>query len=250
MTNPIFLIPVEETIRSSWDRVSGSKKSFWAAIGLSFLIAFGIGLIAGFISNFSDILAAIINIIGQVISTLISMGLVYMGIRRAKDIPIEFKQMFYAFNLNIALRILGVYAIQFLIFFPLTLFFLFVPMLIFGTAIGDTFTSGLNFANFLLVSWGVFGLLIALYLTLRMLLSMAFVLDMNTSSWEAVKMSFRVTSKNELRLLAIVVIQLLALMVGGLLLGIGLIWTMPFSLIVYGMTYKKLRSIYETVSNK
>jgi uncharacterized membrane protein len=64
-------------------------------------------------------------------------------------------------------------------------------------------------------------------------------------------MSFRVSFGNELRLLTILVIQLIALMVGGLLLGIGLIWAMPFSLIAYGMTYKKIRAMYyETFSQQ
>lgn len=235
-----YLLPVSETIQAAWEKVGGSKKSFWAAIGVSILIAFGIGLVAGLLSNISDLLAGLVNFIGQIISTLISMGILYMGIQRAKNAPINYKQMFYAFESPIAIRIIGVYVIQFLIFFPLTLLFIFVPMVIFGNALGDTFSSGLNAANFFLVSWILLGVLISLYITLRLLLSMAFVLDQKSTSWTAIKQSYFASRGNEWRLLAILFFQILTILIGGLLLGIGLIWAIPYTMILYGLTYKNL----------
>jgi len=236
-----YLLPVKETIRSAWDKLYGAKTTFWIAIVISFLIAFGIGLLAGITSSFSDFLTGLINLISQLVSMLISMGLLYIGIQRAKNAPINFKQMFYAFNFPIALRIIGVYAIQFLIFFPLTLLFILIPMIIFGTAMGDAISSGLTLPKVGFIIWGLIGFIITVYLTLRMVLSMGFVLETGVNSWQAIKMSFTVTKHNEWRLLLILIFQIAALIIGAIPLGIGLIWTLPLTLIIYGEVYQRLR---------
>lgn len=240
MEKPAFLLPVEETISASWGRVSGAKGSIWAAIGITFAIVFAIGFITGFIGSLSNILGAIFNLVGQIISTLLQLGLLYLGIQRAKNAPINFRQVFRGFEKPIALRVIGVYVIQFLIFLPLVIIFMLVPILIFGEDLGEVFTSGLTPQNIMLVSWCVLGGLIGLFITLRLILSMGFVLDMGADPWPAIKMSYEATRGNFFRLLAIFLFQIVVFILGAIPLGIGLIWVLPLVVIVYGMVYKNL----------
>jgi hypothetical protein len=219
MANTPYLLPVEDTIRSSWGKVKGSKASFWAALAISILISIGFGLITGVLSNISEFLSNLVGLIGQFINTLISMGIL-----RAKNAPINFKQMFYAFNKSLAIKVILLYLLQMLIFLPLVLIFIFVPMMVFGTAIGDTLSSGFSLGNFMLASWIVLGILVGIYLMLRLLLSMGFILDKGVGPWSAIKMSFTASKNNELRLFAIVAFQILAIIIGAIPFGIGLIW--------------------------
>jgi hypothetical protein len=235
-----YLLPIGDTVSSAWDKVKGSKKTFWAAIGITVLIGFAIGFISGLLSNYSDIAAGIVNFIGQVVTTLLQMGLLYLGILRGRDAPINFKMMFRAFETPIILRIIGVYIIQFLIFLPVSIIFVFLPIIVYGGEIGNVLSSGLTLSNFLLIAWFVIGALVAIFITLRLMLSMGFVVDQGVNSWSAVKKSFKATRCNELRLLGILVFQIVMIILGVIPLLIGLIWTLPFVLIIYGVTYRKL----------
>lgn len=240
MMNMNGALPVGETLGRAWDKVRGAKKPFWAAIGLTLLIGFGIGFLSGLLSHVSDMLSLLCNLAGQLVNTLLQMGLLYMGIQRAKDLPINFRQVFRAFDLPIAARVIGVYLIQFLIFLPITFVFIVLPMIFLGGDIAMILSSGASLASFLLVSWYLIGVLACIYLTLRMFISMGFVLETGMNSWQAVKQSFAATRHHELSLLAIVLFQILAIIIGALPVLLGLIWTLPFALIIFGMVYKNL----------
>ena len=69
---------------------------------------------------------------------------------------------------------------------------------------------------------------------------MGFVVDQGTNSWQAVKNSFRVTRGNTFRVFIMVVCQLLSMFVGVLLFLFGLIWAIPFAILIYGEVYKRL----------
>ena len=69
---------------------------------------------------------------------------------------------------------------------------------------------------------------------------MAFVLDKKANPWQALKLSFRATRSNYWPLLGLVMVEFGIVIASALSLGIGLIWTAPLLLILYGMVYKKL----------
>jgi uncharacterized membrane protein len=161
---------------------------------------------------------------------------------RARDEPIHYKQIFRGFEQPIALRIIGVYVLQCLIFLPLMMLGVILPIAIYGEAINNTINSGISFSSFLIVSWFLLSIIITIYLAIRMMFSMAFVVDQGTDPWPAIKKSFQITRCNELPLLAILICQIAIFLISGLALLIGLIWTLPLILIIYGMAYNKLRN--------
>ena len=45
MPNTTYVLPINETLATAWHKVKGAKGSVWAALGIIFLIGFGLGLI-------------------------------------------------------------------------------------------------------------------------------------------------------------------------------------------------------------
>lgn len=240
MQNTPYLLPIKETIVSGWEKVSGAKGTVWAVLGISLLIGFGIGIVAGLASILSEYLSMAVNFAGQLVTTLLQIGLLYIGIRRGRNEDITYKQVFRAFEQPIALRIIGVYALQFLIYLPLMILFMILPMLYFGPDLSAAFTSGLTPPTLILVAWSLIGGLAFLYITLRIVLSMGLVIDKGVNPWPAIKMSFAATRDNVGRIFVLLLFQMLILIAAALTLGIGLIWMIPYSLTIYGTAYNKL----------
>jgi hypothetical protein len=240
MTHATYLLPVGETISASWDKVKGAKSTFWAVVVFSIVIAFGIGILSAIAGNFSLGFGMLISFIGQLVNVLIQVGLLYIGIQRAKNLPITYKQMFYAFELSRAGKVIGVYLLQFLVLLPVVLLFALLPVLILGPAINTVFVSGVNGTNILLTSWTLIGIIIGLYLSIRMILSLGFILDKNVNAWVAIQLSFDATRNNEFRLICLFIFQIIILMLAAIPFGIGLIWALPLVFIVYGMTYNNM----------
>src|SRR5207249_4547579 len=147
-------------------------------------------LIAEIIGKFSTILGSLINIISIIIYMLLELGLVYIGIQRAKNVSINFKQVFRAFEFPIILRVIGVYFLIAVILISIDVFF-FIPIFILVGTSSNVLTSGFNIANFFFVSWLLIAIIAIIYISIRMMLSIAFVLDRGTNSWSAIKMSFK-----------------------------------------------------------
>ena len=94
MTDNNYLLPVWDLVGYSWKKVSGSKGTFWAFIGICILIMLGFLLV----QKLAHPISHLIIFIGQIISYLLQMGLIYLGIRRAQDLPISYPMGFRAFE--------------------------------------------------------------------------------------------------------------------------------------------------------
>ncbi len=229
----LYVLPVGETLGNAWDKVKGSKKSFWAAFIILFIIAFGIGILQGIAKGMSPGLGFIVGIVGQIIIFLMQIGLLYIGIQRAFDLPITYTQLFRAFDGAIALRAIGLYILQVIIFIP-PFIAIFIGVFLGAATRGSTLGS---IISVLLCLIGTIGLI---YLSIRMMMGMALILDKGLNPWKAVKASFHITRSNFWSLLGILFLQFLIVFISLIPMGIGSIWTMPFMFILYGVMYKKL----------
>lgn len=224
-------LPVWDTIKAAWDKVSGFKSSFWAALGLIFVIMFAIGVLEG-ITERVMFISGLLGIIGSVLGYFLQMGLIYMGIARAKDSPISYKLVFSTFNMQIALYLIGLYILQTLIFIiPFIIgaagFFLCMAGNVFATSIGT-----------LLI---IASIICTIVIAVRLSLAMAYVLDTLSAPLAAIKSSIAATEGNFWNLVGIYLLQLIILFVSMLLI-IGWIWSLPLMFICYGMIYKTLRA--------
>lgn len=231
MTEPSYLLPVWETISIAWEKVKGTKASIWAALILIFLIIGGLAILSVTAKHFLPSLSVAIDIITQVISFLLQMGMLYIGIQRAFDLPVSYTQMFRALQPAIAIRLIGVYLLETLLLIPfMAISFGGYGILVYTQSSSIIISAILMFIGFI----GIF------YLAFRLSLCIAFVLDKGSNPWQAIKQSYASTRSNIWRIVAVLIIETIILIISVIPLGIGLIWSLPFAAILYGVVYKNL----------
>jgi len=233
MLKEMYEIPVWDTITTALDKVYGAKTTFWIALLIFFPIMFGLGFMQGALENYSDWMPGAIKVIANVIGYFMQMGIMYIGIKRALDAPINYRQVFRAFEAEIAAKIVILYVFQMLIFLPVIIFLILVSLL---TSYIPSLTPVVPILLFVL------GGAVFVYLSIRMLISNALVLDKATPPWDAIKISFNATRGNFWACLALIILQILIVAVSAIPFGLGLIWTLPLTFICYGVMYKRLNS--------
>ena len=237
----IYLLSIRETISESWLKLSGAKGTFWAAYLVSILIFIGIAILAGLGKFISPLLSILIGGIAQFVNVLLQLGILYIGIQRAFDKPINYKQLFRTLQKDITLKIIGLFILKFLIYFCVFLI-IFIPTIFFTTL--DTLAginmTGTNIGKLITAATYLISILLVIYFYTRLFLASAFVLDRELNPWLAIKSSFTATRSNIWRIIGIIIISILLLVIGAIPLGIGLIWTFPLVFIILGVTYKKL----------
>lgn len=234
MADLTYLLPVWDTISDAWSKVKGTKGSIWAAIIVIALIAIGAQLLAYVISTAIPNLEGLFNFIIQIIEFLLQMGVLYIGIQRARDLPFNWRMMFRAFEWDLGFKVILLYVLQVIIFIP------FIVLIIIGIVVQSMNSNSLAsilataVVLFFLGGIGIF------YLMIRMYLSMAFVIDQRVRPWQAIKLSFQATRSNFWRIVAILIIYMIILIIAAIPFFIGWIWVLPMGYILYGLVYKNL----------
>lgn len=226
-----YILPVGETLSTAWQKVKGLKATFWGAFAIIVLITIGFGILFAIADAFLPSIKPVIKIIDQILISLLQIGTLYIGINRAYDLPVSFKQMFRSLQGNIALSLILTYILQVLILLP-------VILIGFGVVIAyhqDVAGSGI-------LSWILIPLcaILAIYLVLRMLLAYGFVLEKGVGPVTAIKSSFAATRKNFWHIFGLFLLQNLIVIISIIPLGLGLIWTMPLVINIYGEMYRYL----------
>ena len=235
MANSTYVIPVKETLVSAWENVSGTKGTVWGAIGIFFLVAICLGVLAGIVKAITPNAEFIIKSIANVVGYFMQMGILYIGIKHAQKAPINYRMVFHAFDWGIAVKIVLLYIIQFIIYLPVILFMV-VGTLLYGLSPTTGPLAMLSILSYIAAA------ALLVYLSVRISISMAFVLDKEVQPMDAVKSSFHATRGNFWHLLAIFILQFIVIAISAIPLGIGLIWTIPFGLICYGTVYNRLQT--------
>ncbi|OGT58235.1 MAG: hypothetical protein A3F43_00625 [Gammaproteobacteria bacterium RIFCSPHIGHO2_12_FULL_42_10] len=242
MNETSLVLPIKTTLSVAYTKTVGSKKIFLAAAAMILLLGFAMGLISGITYSFSHLASSLINVLGRLIVTILQAGLLYLGILRARDASIHYSQVFRSFERRIALGIIGVYLIQFLIFTAILVIFVFLPVLWYSNLADSAVQAHHVLIHIAWTIWVVIGSMILLFLIMRMLFARGLVIDRAMGPWRATCVSFHATRGNVLRLLLLVCCQMGALMMGAILLLVGLIWAIPFAVMIYGVAYNTLLS--------
>jgi hypothetical protein len=235
MTNTNLSLSIGEVVRNAWDKVNGSKKTIWLAFIIFCATTYGIGTLGTNISTTLPFLKTPLALLCSLINVLLQAGFLYIGIQRALDHPISYPMIFRALQPSFAIRILGLYLLKIIIILPISF--------LIGFTINMTSVAFANddlFMKVVTLSASILSILLLLYVTLRLFAGMGFVIDKKVNPWQAVKLSFQTTRSNVLNLAALTCIELIILAASIIPLGIGLIWSVPLALIIYGMIYRKL----------
>lgn len=250
MTDTRNTLPVLEVVSTAWDKVSGAKGTIWGVMILSFLIIFGLNIFRGITFSLlgativGSIIIVLIQLAGMAVQLLFSWGLTYIGIQRALNLPIQVSSVRYVFDLKLFLKMIGLYLLQFLIVLGvlipgLILSWLFLK--ISGVPLHQTAPAvipGTVWLGMSLISFITF--ILICYLALRMVLAKGIVIKNNLDPLDAIKQSFNATDGVTLKILGLYIINAIILIVSAIPFGIGLIWSIPYLTIAYGVLFDKL----------
>ncbi len=216
-------IPVWDSIVESWNKTYGVKGSFWAAFAIMIAIAIGFGIIEGLIPR----TAAIVSALSSLIAFLLRAGTIYMGILRARNAPVSYQQVFRAMRFDLGLKVVIVYILQVLISIP------FIAIIVIGVIAGA-------WNAIIGIILGLVGAISLIYISVRIAFGMCYVVDKETGPWNAIKLSFKVTRDHVWSLIGVFLLFFCLFVISAIPLGIGLIWTLPCSFVLYGLLYQKL----------
>lgn len=233
-----YKLPVFASIADAWHKVHGVKGVFF----LGFLLMVLFDRMSHSLTNivnaavtpsFDLVMAALASVILSVMGTLLSMSMVYIGVERAYDKSIKATMLGYGFSFMLFIKLIGCYI---LIAIPLIvpLFFLFLPAQ-FSPEWGALthWLAGLSYVLCIIFA------LYYIFLINRLFIAPTLVIVENLNPWAAIKRSYRLTKSNVWRLIGLTIFMIIMMMIGILTLGIGFIWTIPLTMILNGVIYRR-----------
>lgn len=233
MNHTTITVPVWKSIEESWQKVKGSKSTFMAAMLLNLIIIYSFYLPATYLEKNAYVLSHVLSMLSDIVTYLTTIGVIYIGIRRAQNLPISYKMMFRCFQFNISLNLILSYCLQLLALAPG------IILMIIGVVAIKQSTPHLILIGGILI---IFGICIAALIYTRLLLAPLFIIENTNGPIEAIKLSYRATRGNVWRLIGLLLIG------GGLVflcvftLMIGIIWVYPLVCITQGTVYEKLKA--------
>lgn len=237
ITNPVTISATKflimDAVKQAWHKTKGAKGTIWLAVIISIIINVVLELL-----NYLTNQNIFTNIISYIITNLLTMGIVLIGTRRALDLPIKYSMIFEAFQLKYGFRLLLTIILFTLVFvIPILLFIIFQ---VYQEEMGIILTSILYLIN----------LCITIFLMIRLSLTFRVAVMQDVSPWQAIKQSFIATKHHFWRLLGLVALNILILVVSIIPIGIGLIWTVPYFIISWGIVYRNLIAAKQQTSKE
>lgn len=214
---------ISELVSMAWHKMNGAKATIWLAV----LIGFVINVVFEFIDYLTD-RNFITGILSYIVSNLISMGVVLIGTRRALDLPIRASMLFEPFRWRFGLRLLlTIILFSIIVGIPAFLLFIFAALY---QQIGTLVSIILSVIMFAII----------IYLVVRMSLTFRIAVMQDVNPWHAIKLSFIATQQHFWSLLALLIVNFLIIVVSIIPIGIGLIWSIPYTIISWGIVYRLL----------
>lgn len=254
-------VPIKESIKTAWSKVYGAKKVLFLAFVIITCTDLGIRLLdRGIGYAFSGLsithpLIVLISVIVIFLSLILFYivlltGGLYLGIRRAADLPINLAMMFQVFHQ--AKKILALVLLMAIII-GIAMLPLFIPEIVGSWLNVDILNNTATampispLAKLLTAISYIIGFVLVVFISIRLSMALPLVLDCHLNPIKAIKLSFHGTRKNFWRLLLINLIYLICATISLLTIGIAGIWLAPFFYILYGVVYKTLFGIAQQV---
>lgn len=240
-------LSIGAVLSESWRRVHGFKAPLWGALGYFYLIFIGFFLLS-FIVNMSlgaesataQIIVAIISVICPLILFPLIIGIRYLAIRRAVDLPVYAKQIFgtYHYFWRLVGLLILMYVIALLMIFVLMFFIHLVPLSeSVGTPIRIVVTG-----VYCLLGFGIF------YVMFSFLFAPLLIVEKNMGVWRSFTASFFAFSQHWFKILVTFLFAIIIYLVSVALLFVGIIWTMPMLVNVVGVIYRNAFGVEEARS--
>ncbi len=204
-----YQFKVFDVLGEAWDKTSGVKGSIWLAMVFYMLVAIGIsfvvvllGMLIG--ADESPVMAITEQLAVSIIGTPMLVGMFMIGLKRSVNAPKSGTLAFSYFH---------------------RLWPLFLAMVMI----------------YVLVTLGLILLIIpGLYLAVAYYFSTALIVEKEMSPWQAMETSRKAITKRWFSFLGLIIMTFLINIAGALALLIGLIWTIPMSMMAFAIVYRNM----------
>ena len=198
---------IETILKDAWQLVSGAKASFWGAFLIYLAIAVAISIPFELIGKDSVSMGLLSQIVVGLVSYPLYAGIMMMALKRSVNAPVNAFMVFDYYSKTIPIFLL-------------------------------------NFLMMILIMIGLVLLVIpGIYLAVAYSTALPLMVEKNMGLWEALETSRKAISKRWFSVFALYLIMVVILMISTIPLGIGLIWTLPFSMLVIGVLYRNIFGI-------
>lgn len=225
---------VLESIKTAWVNVKGAKGTFWLVLLTLFAVFWIYSLFFNLLFFQIQITPPLrlLFILGDFAMLLlylcILLGLVYLGICRANEVPITYRMIYFTFRPRLLIKAVALWGVQLLLVLPgvgLALYSRLAP---------------LNPRAMILAYSGLVLLMAGLYFLVRFKLTIAILINEDLGLREALMKSFQLTRFNVLKLIGLYIFNYIIILLSIAVAGIGLFWSLPYLFINYGVVYKRL----------
>jgi len=198
---PTYTFSIMGVLKEALNRSNGVKWTFMASMLLYFLIQF---IIAFVLILLMPQIEDYLNLILTILTLPIAVGIIILGISRARGEVISVKQVFNYF---------GSY-----------------PFLLLGYILVTLFTV-LGFLAFIIPG---------IYLSIAYIYTLPLIADKNISVWNAMELSRKTVTHQWFRFFGLGIVSFFFILISAIPFGIGLIWSIPTVYIAYGLLYHRL----------
>jgi len=201
---------IGEIMSEAWGLVPGFKGPFWGALLLIYLVLIVIGVVSavtlggGLGNEQPTIWVQIVNGLAGIILSPLFVGLIAIAVRQAGGMPVSFSMVFGYIRR--------------------------APVLI-GAALLVTL---LTYLGFLLL------ILPGIYLSLAYGMTLPLLAFHDLGIWRAMETSRRAITHHWFGFFGLYLLMSVLIVLSALLLLIPLIWTLPWAMLVVGVTYRRM----------
>jgi hypothetical protein len=216
-----YQFSIGDTLSEAWAKTKGAKTAILIGCVIYFAILIGISMVLGIVSVIGSFFGSVgaigVQVLSQLITTAISMpmaaGLMIMGIQRSVNAPISSGAVLH--------------------YFPQILSLLLLVILM-----------------YLMIAVGLVLLVIpGIYLMVSYYLAIPLLIEKNLGPWQALEASRKAISKRWFAIFGFFIVLTLINLVAMIPLLIGLIWTVPMSVIAMGILYRNIFGVEPTTLN-
>ncbi|UMZ74414.1 DUF975 family protein [Natranaerofaba carboxydovora] len=236
----IFIFSTREAIKFGWGKFV-EKVGFWVVLMLLyFVIIFGVDFWSLLVRDLP--VSFLFDLISMALSLIFSLGMIKITLKAYENEAYSYSDFLNVFKYLIR------YIISFIIYLAVVLIVTLIvvmPFILFATSLAfDTLyriTDGTQplIVGFLVIM-GLPGMIPGILLAIKLFFFDYFIVDKDMGIIESLKASFRLTKGRLLKLIVFFLAVVLINFGGILLLGIGLLVTMPISFLATAHVYKKL----------
>ena len=201
---------IGDVMREAWNLTRGMKASFWGAAVVVYAILIVLALVAGSLAGKGGVMQFVPSILLGTLGPVLFIGLVMMGVRRAAGLPVSAATAFSCFDQALTVLLASLISTLFI------------------------------YIGFVLI------LIPGMYLAVAYCMTMPLIADRRLTPWQAIETSRKAVTKRWFSFFGLFLVVGLVIFGSALTLGIGLIWTAPWSINVIGVAYRRTFGVVQT----